>query len=89
MQSANTLTLKYNLICLASISFVVDKIYAQAVQGLADYAQKFTNHANPALCLFYSEEVDSARLLYIMPNCSHKLIFMRQFVYSAANLVLV
>jgi len=32
------LTSKHNLICLASYVAIVDKIYSQTVQGLADYA---------------------------------------------------
>jgi len=45
-QSINTLTNKYNLICLASYSYVVDKIHAQTMQGLADYVQKLTYYAS-------------------------------------------
>ena len=59
------------------------------VQGLADYAQKFTHYAawwNLTLHLPYSKGADNARLLLFPIACIHSL-FIPQFVLSAANLI--
>ena len=39
------------------------KLYAQTVQGLVDYAQKYSLvWQHPTLCLLYGERLDGARL---------------------------
>ena len=67
--------------CWAFHSYVVDKMYGQTVQGLADYAQKLT------LCLLYSKGVGNARLLLCLISCLSSL-FIPQLVSSATNLTL-
>jgi len=79
----NTLTSKHNWICLTSYSYVVDKIYAQMVQGLADYAQKLTYYATWP----FTDFIVKIQLL-AMPNFSHTLLlFVPQFISSAGNLI--
>ena len=58
------------------------------VQGLADYAQKFTYYPSLALHLFYSKGMEHARLL-LCPIARIRSFFIPQLISSAAaNLIL-
>ena len=54
------------------------------MQGLTDYAQKFTYYSSLALHLLYSEGVDST----IMLNCLHTLI-VHTSLHSSYPLLLI
>jgi len=65
---------------------------AQMVQGLADYAQKFTysimqTWQHLTICLLYSKEAGGARLLLCLIARLHSLL-IPQFASSATNLTL-
>ena len=76
-------TLKHNLICLASYSYRVDKIYTRTVQGLTDIMLKnsliMQTRWHLTLCLLYCKGAGSGRLLLCLIT-RIRILFIPQFV---------